>query len=180
LIVDLSLCVYTAAILANQLNKWSVWFPVLLVMFYAGTTVVGNVAHAPATPLGWFIAALPPLSLILATECLRTLLKNGVERSAVLASIAELTASREQLNRQVDRLTGQRDRLTANVADIKRERVTVTDSTKATAAAILAERPAISGAELGRELGKSESLGRKLKRELAPAVTDSGNGTGRG
>jgi len=42
------------------------------------------------------------------------------------------------------------------------------------AAAILAIRPDISGSELGRQLGKSERMGRVLKAELAPVI--SGNG----
>lgn len=41
----------------------------------------------------------------------------------------------------------------------------ISDTTKDLAWAILAERPGIPGAELGRELGKSDSLGRRLKRE---------------
>ena len=38
----------------------------------------------------------------------------------------------------------------------------------------MAERPAVSGSELGRLLGKSERLGRKLKAELLPEL--GGNG----
>jgi hypothetical protein len=45
------------------------------------------------------------------------------------------------------------------------------DTTRERARAILAERPAITGSDLGRALGRSPSLGRKLKRELLPAVT---------
>lgn len=46
--------------------------------------------------------------------------------------------------------------------------------TRERAAAILAERSGISGAELGRLLGRSERLGRMLKAEIA------GDGNGRG
>lgn len=48
--------------------------------------------------------------------------------------------------------------------------------TKQQAAVILAERPGISGAELGRELGKSERLGRRLKTELLPQIGANGKG----
>ena len=51
-----------------------------------------------------------------------------------------------------------------------------TDGTKGRAAAILAEQPEISGSELGRQLGRSPRLGRKLKAELVPEL--SGNGKG--
>jgi len=46
---------------------------------------------------------------------------------------------------------------------------------------ILAVRPGISGSELGRTLGKDESLGRRLKRELVPEpVTATGHANGAG
>lgn len=45
--------------------------------------------------------------------------------------------------------------------------------TRDRAKSILAERPGISGSELGRLLGKDTSLGRRLKRELVPEL----NGT---
>lgn len=48
--------------------------------------------------------------------------------------------------------------------------------TRDRARVILAERPAITGAELGRQLGRSERLGRRLKAELLEEV--SGNGRG--
>jgi len=51
------------------------------------------------------------------------------------------------------------------------------NGTKVMARAILAERPGISGSELGRRLGRSERLGRKLKVELLPELlTHSDNG----
>lgn len=43
-------------------------------------------------------------------------------------------------------------------------------NTKEKALNILAQRPDITGADLGRELGRSESLGRKLKAELLPLL----------
>jgi hypothetical protein len=46
--------------------------------------------------------------------------------------------------------------------------------TRDRAKAILAERPGISGAELGRQLGRSERLGRRLKAELL--TSENGNG----
>lgn len=48
--------------------------------------------------------------------------------------------------------------------------------TRQAAISVLAERPTISGAELGREIGKSERLGRQLKRELLPMLALDGVG----
>jgi hypothetical protein len=56
---------------------------------------------------------------------------------------------------------------------------TIGADTRERARAILAERPSISGSELGRQLGKSPSLGRKLKRELVAVPSgksDNGHG----
>ena len=52
-----------------------------------------------------------------------------------------------------------------------------TDGTIEKARAILAESPDVSGSELGRRLGRSERLGRKLKAELVPVISGNGRGT---
>jgi hypothetical protein len=74
--------------------------------------------------------------------------------------------------------------LKAQIAELRKEKrrsyATVGDDTKDAALEILAERPGISGAELGRTLGKSESLGRKLRRELLPIVNGAGTGLANG
>ena len=188
LIVDLSLVVYTATILTSQLQRWPVWFPASLAAFYAVVTVTGNVIHAPATPVGWFIAALPPVSLLLATEALRSLLKQNVERSTRLATLADIQAEAERLAAErdtfageVEKLTGKRDTLAGEVAGLRREKkqqsyAGIGDETRAAALVLLRNDPKITGAELGRKLGRSDSTGRKLRRELLPTVTANGNG----
>ena len=55
----------------------------------------------------------------------------------------------------------------------------VATSTRERALTILTERPGITGSELGRELGRSERLGRKLKTELLPEVGGNGSGSDR-
>lgn len=170
LVVDLSLCIYTLVILTSQLQRWPIWLPALLVVFYAGVTITGNVLHAPATYVGWFIAALPPLSLVLATETLRSVVKMSVERGALLASIADLSKEQQQLAKQTAALSAKIADEQQQLVALKNERYGTTDDTKSAARAILAERSDISGAELGRLLGKSDSLGRQLKRELLPVA----------
>lgn len=44
------------------------------------------------------------------------------------------------------------------------------DGTKSRALAILTATPGISGSELGRRVGRSERMGRKLKAELLPGI----------
>jgi len=56
----------------------------------------------------------------------------------------------------------------ANLRKEKRSFTEVSEDTRSKALEILAQRPDLSGADLGRALGRSVSLGRKLKAELIP------------
>lgn len=186
-IVDLSLCVYTAAILVAQLQSRPAKLPVSLVIFYGLVTIAGNVLHAPPTPVGWFVASLPPLSLIFGTEILRTMTHYIIKRQDVVASLADLTAhydtllsERDTLADEITTLTDKTDTLRADLTELRREKrnftAVLSDNTREQARAILAERSDLSGKELGDLLGKSASLGRKLKRELLPEITPNGKG----
>ncbi len=109
LIVDLSMVIYTAAILVAQVQQRGARLPIALTGFYALVTVTGNLLHAPATLLGWFVAALPPLSLILGSEILRTMGHHLILRQTTVSGLAELQsrikhqqAKLEQLDNQVE------------------------------------------------------------------------------
>ncbi|MBN1217430.1 MAG: DUF2637 domain-containing protein [Anaerolineae bacterium] len=178
-IVDLSLCVYTAAILVAQLQSRPAKLPVALVIFYALVTIVGNVLHAPPTPIGWFVASLPPLSLIFGTEILRTMAHHIIERQNVTASLADVTARRKTLTRETETLASKVHTLKAELAELRQEKkqfYAISENTREQARLILSERSDLSGKELGELLGKSASLGRKLKRELLPDLHPNGKG----
>lgn len=100
LIVDMSIVIYTAAILVAQLQRRPAKLPIGLTIFYAIVTVAGNILHAPATPLGWFVASLPPLSLIFGTELLRTMghyiIRQGDESAAVRQMAREVRLAIEK------------------------------------------------------------------------------------
>lgn len=98
LVVDVSVIVYTLAILVAQLQRRGAKLPIALVIFFGLVTVVGNLLHAPATFTGWFVAMLPPLSLILGTEILRTMAHHNIERNEVVNSLQDLTAQLQNLN----------------------------------------------------------------------------------
>lgn len=91
LIVDVSVIVFTAGILVAQLQKRGAKLPIALTGFYAIVTITGNILHAPATPLGWFVAALPPLSLIFATEMLRGMAHHNILHNTAAATLQDLT-----------------------------------------------------------------------------------------
>ncbi|MBE7474892.1 MAG: DUF2637 domain-containing protein [Anaerolineales bacterium] len=121
LIVDVSMVIYTAAILVAQLQRRAARLPIGLTIFYAVVTVTGNILHAPPTPLGWFVAALPPLSLILGTECLRTMAAHMLEQQAVLVTLAALTARYHQTAADLDTMTGQVDTRRAELDRLTRQ-----------------------------------------------------------
>lgn len=118
-IVDISLVIYTAAVLVAQLQRRPARLPIALTVGYGLVTVAGNLLHAPGTPAGYFVAALPPLSLILGTELLRVMAKHQIEYRAALASLAELAAQQQQAQAELDQLRQQAaadlDKLTGQI-----------------------------------------------------------------
>jgi len=114
LIVDLSMVIYTAAILVAQLQRRGARLPIGLTIFYAIVTVTGNILHAPPTPLGWFVASLPPLSLILGTEMLRAMGHHIILQRATVNTLAELNA-------QVDTRKADLDKLSLNIEQAQAE-----------------------------------------------------------
>ena len=107
-----------------------------------------------------------------------------IKRLERQSELDQLAADREQLEAGIATLDAKKAALEKEITDlrkqtrqVKRQPLAIGHDTQKRARAILAERPGISGAALGRELGKSDSLGRKLKRDLLPEI--SGNGTGK-
>ena len=104
LIVDLSMVIYTAAILVAQLQRRGARLPIGLTIFYAVVTVTGNILHAPPTPLGWFVASLPPLSLILGTEMLRAMGHHIILHKGRVSTLAELALEIDTRRAELDKL----------------------------------------------------------------------------
>ncbi len=174
-----------------------------LVIAFTLLSVLFNAAHANLDRLlalhslapalvSAFVGILPPIAAAFALHLLVRLLRRVLERVRLITGLAELTARRNQLEQQharhsalVEDLTGQADRLQAELAALRQEKRDLTQlkrpvgaatspAIEAQARAILAERYAagqeLSGAELGRRLGRSDSLGRRLKRKLWPEI----------
>lgn len=104
LVVDVSVIVYTLSILVAQLQRRGAVLPIALVGFYGLVTIVGNLLHAPATFTGWFVAMLPPISLILGTEILRSMSHHIIERKEAIASVQELNAELQKLDAKSNEL----------------------------------------------------------------------------
>ncbi len=198
LLVDASLVVFSLAVVRNSLRQESTVWPWALVGLYTAATVGFNLVHSPQNITAWLVAIVAPVSLFLAFETLMGQLKSETKRLAAVVSLEQLTsqatqaaARRDRITGTIDTLTTKRDAIAGTIDNLKKEVAELrkakkaeltnapaqtTDETKSAAEAILAERSDISGAELGRMLGKSPSLGRRLKRELVSA--NGTNGTG--
>lgn len=191
LCLDAFMVTASLAVLRASLNAEGKVYQWVLVGAFTGASIAFNVIHAPTTLLARAIYALPPLVVFLAFELLMKQSAATVKRNAATHSIEALEGEAatkrldvDTLTADIGTLTAKRDVLKADLVTLRKEKrqagasaiPATSDATRARAAAILAERSAISGAELGRELGRSESLGRKLKRELLP-VSDNGRGS---
>jgi len=130
LIVDTSMLIYTAAILVAQLQQRGAKLPTALTIFYSVVTITGNILHAPPTALGWFVAALPPLSLIFGAEMLRTMSHHIILQRGALAGLQalqaqtrEAAAGLQQIERQIERKTVQLDRLNDDIKAAKSDNI---------------------------------------------------------
>ncbi|MCQ3980229.1 MAG: hypothetical protein DPW09_42990 [Anaerolineae bacterium] len=159
---------------------------------------------APAVVAG-VVGVLPPIAAAFALHLLVRLLRRVLERISVMAGLAALREQASQaaaeltrvkaeaaailveLERQTADLTAKRDALQTELAELRREKrreglldpdapAQPSEAIIERARQILAQRSAISGSELGRLLGRSESLGRRLKQQLSPLSATNNNG----
>ncbi len=189
LMLDAVMIAASLSVLRGNLYQERTWYPWALVGVFTLASIVFNVVHADATPIARAVALLPPAVVFLAFELLMAQVKATAKRSGAILSLTDLIKQTQDartivagLSEEVATLTTKRDTLRADVLTLRKERNTYTatsDETKAAALEILrnvAPGNDISGAELGRLLGKSGTLGRKLKAELMPVVAGDGNG----
>lgn len=159
---------------------------------------------APAVVAG-VVGVLPPVAAAFALHLLVRLMRRVLERISVVVGLTELRSQMSQvsadlaqvkaeaaatlveLERQTANLTAKRNALQAELAELRRETrcealidpaapAQPSEAIIERARQILAQRSDISGSELGRLLGRSESLGRRLKQQLAPLSATNNNG----
>ena len=104
LLIDAPLIVFTLALLVAQILRAGVKLWAGLVLTYTVATIAFNLAHAQLSALGWLVAVVAPVSLLLTTEALRHLARGLIERQAVVESLAELSTRRDKLMLEVDAL----------------------------------------------------------------------------
>lgn len=125
LLIDGPLVVFTVALLVSQIMRSSAKLWAGLVGLYTLATVAFNLSHAQPTPLGWTVAIVAPVGLLLTTEALRHLARNIIERAAAIQTLAELSTIVETRRADLDKLNGQIEQTTAKLDQLKSEQKAV-------------------------------------------------------
>ena len=145
LIVDGFIVVASLAVLHAVLERRSTLYPWCLVLGFSAISVAFNVLHAAPTPVARLVGAVPPLALVLSLELLMRQTRAALEQPA-----RGKPASPARPSLEVVRPSGD---IAANASALIRQ-----------------HRQAgrrLTGSMLARELGVSDSYGRRLLRELA-------------
>ena len=121
LLIDAPLVVFTLALLVFQIMRQGIKLWAGLVILYTLATIGFNLSHAQPTPLGWLVAVVAPMGLLLTTEAMRHLSKVIIDRQALLSTLAELITQVDTRRADLDRLNGQIERAAAHLESIKVE-----------------------------------------------------------
>lgn len=130
LLIDTPLVVFTLALLTFQLLRESIRLWAGLVILFTLATIVFNLSHAQNTWLGWTVATVAPVGLLLTTEALRHLARTIIDRKAANQSLSELS-------RELVILTGKRDSLTGELDTLRAEVVTIAGQIEQAKAALV-------------------------------------------
>jgi hypothetical protein len=201
-VLDGFIVVATLTVVAAKRANRPTWYPWALVVLFSAASVAFNILHAIGQALaraGWVAAlvfAMPPVALVLATHLL---LQQGVWRRQHTPTLA---TAREPLaggttERPADSSATSGDGPTTRPEPQPTPPTDTTGpparplphppsadaATKDRARQLYAEAQAagrkLTGADLGRALGTSDSYGRLLLREFRTNQATAGNGTSR-
>ena len=203
-VLDGFIVVATLTVVAAKRASRPTWYPWALVVLFSAASVAFNILHAvdqALTRAGWVAAlvfAMPPVALVLATHLL---LQQGVwRRQHARAATAAGEATARRWNSAERRRDG-RDPQPRGLASPNRRRqpwkrpvgrrrlprsqrsAPGDAATRDRARQLYVEAQAagrkLTGADLGRALGTSDSYGRLLLREFRTSHPAPGNGTPR-
>jgi hypothetical protein len=202
-VLDGFIVIATLTVVAAKRASRPTWYPWTLVVLFSAASVAFNILHAVDQTLaaaGWVAAlvfAMPPVALVLATHLL---LQQGVWRRqhARAAPAAGMGSERGAPQAAVARTRpaaaspGQPELASAGVGATGRPSTPPVSppsaqgdpATRDRARRLYVEAQAagrkLTGADLGRALGTSDSYGRLLLREFRTSHPAPGNGTARG
>jgi hypothetical protein len=200
-VLDGFIVVATLTVVAAKRASRSTWYPWALVGLFSAASVAFNILHAidqALAPAAWVAAlvfAMPPVALVLATHLL---LQQGVWRrqhSGTVAAIGEwsdqaatpsspeasTSPAREGLPQSEAAPTalGAASRLPAASSQRQPADAATRDRARQLYVQAQAAGCKLTGADLGRALGTSDSYGRLLLREFRTSEGSSRNGASR-
>lgn len=171
LIVDGFIVVASLAVLHAVLERRSSVYPWCLVLVFSAISVGFNVLHAAPTPVARLVGAVPPLALVLSFELFMRQVRAALEPSIAAAHTIDERAEPIALTRPavVEGRAPVVDGVLA--ARLLPERAAARAEAPARARSVIAAHRAagrrVTGALLARELGVSDSYGRRLLRLYA-------------
>jgi hypothetical protein len=197
-VLDGFIVVATLTVVAAKRANRPTWYPWTLVVLFSAASIAFNILHAldqalaPADWVAGLVFAMPPVALVLATHLL---LQQGVwrrqhsgtaaamgEREGVRATPPSADAStspgREGLRQPESAPTTlvAASRLPAPSAQRHPGDAATRDRARQLYAEAQATGHKLTGADLGRALGTSDSYGRLLLRQFRTSQASSGNG----
>lgn len=173
-VLDGFIVIATLTVVAAKRTRQPTWYPWALVALFSAASVAFNILHAldryltAARWVGPLVFAMPPVALVLATHLL---LQQGAwqrQHTQTMDSPAG-TVPAGGLRADPDDVSGL-DHSVVPVDAAARER-----ALQLVAEAAAAGRK-LTGAELGRAIGRSDRYGRLLLREFRATEAGSGNG----
>lgn len=206
LVMDGVIVITSLALVKRQMRGDKTGYVWFLLILFDGVSIFlnGSAGYTGNTLTGWSFAlvhALPPLTMVLTLKLLTGEIKDDSRHAEAVQTLDELTAQAETERAKLDDLTAKNTALETKQADLESEikelqkqrreakkgdrsaPAATSDKTKEAAYRFLADAHSEgrepSGADVGRHIGRSDSLGRKLKREFWPEITN-GHQNGQG
>jgi hypothetical protein len=200
-VLDGFIVVATLTVVAAKRASRPTWYPWALVVLFSAASVAFNVLHAidqALAPAGWVAAlvfAIPPVALVLATHLL---LQQGVWRrqhtgaTAAMgerpredvtprSAVVSTSRAREGLRQPESAPTALVGASPLPAASLERQPADAATRDRARQLYVQAQAAGrkLTGADLGRALGTSDSYGRLLLREFRTSEGSSRNGASR-
>jgi hypothetical protein len=173
-VLDGFIVVATLTVVAAKRARQPTWYPWALVALFSAASVAFNILHAldrylaAARWVGPLVFAMPPLALVLATHLL---LQQGAWRRQHTQATAHPADAAP---------TGDSQPAPDSAGPPTSSAVPTDAATRERALQLIAEAEAagrkLTGAQLGRAIGRSDRYGRLLLREFRASDSPDGNG----
>jgi len=172
-VLDGFIVIATLTVVAAKRTRQPTWYPWVLVALFSAASVAFNILHALdryLTAARWvrpLVFAMPPIALVLATHLL---LQQGAWRRLHTQATAEPAGAVAVSDRRQDPddRAGPTDAVPTDAATRQRALQLIVEAEAA--------GRKLTGAQLGRAIGRSDRYGRVLLREFRTTSGTGGNG----